>query len=90
MIGLGQNNSTDCVSVIDTLTGQKIYEYPDTEAQPKGGMQNLLLRFTHEMDFKGPIQNVSPPGSMTIVRFVITKSGKITNKIMGQVVGRNI
>ena len=79
-ICLAQNDQLVCSSILDSISGQYIIKYPDKEAQPEGGMSQLLKRFSNEIQYNDSLEITIAGGSITTVRFVVTKNAEVTNK----------
>ena len=76
----GQTDSSECKSMVDTLTNQKVYIFVDKMPEPQGGSQELFKQLAHNVEFNGREKDVPINGSMTIVSFVINEDGRITDK----------
>ena len=73
-----QNNHDSCVTVMDTLTNQKVFKLVDKMPMVHGGMQELFKQVSSRI--KHPHIDKYPVDSKIIVAFIVREDGQIIGK----------
>jgi len=79
LIGLssfGQTDSTNCVTHIDSITKQQVYNFVDYMPTPKGG-QKELFKALKNINFQSSCSNYE---SVLYVAFIVNAHGEIEGK----------
>lgn len=69
-------NEQDCLSVLDSLDGQYIYDFPDVEAEYPEGIQKLILSVIDKFTLLNETEELQFKYSLT---FIVDSSGTVRN-----------